>query len=839
MTRRTQRPFWSTDPAEMLARLGATPAGLTNEEALARRRTAAHSPWSERHRELLRFLGQLNNPIILLLLFAAGLSFFLRDATDAMIILFIIFASASLSWWQERGAADAVRKLLALVQVEIIVLRDGEPASAPAEEIVPGDVLQLSVGSTIPADCLLLQCQDLFIDEAALTGETYPVEKRLGVVPADAPIAQRSNSLFSGTHVVSGTGTAVAVLCGEDTEFGHVAARLRLRPPETDFERGVRRFGYLIMEVTLVLLLVVFAVNVFFERPVIEAFLFSLALAVGLTPQMLPAIISVNLAQGAKRMALEKVIVRRLSSIENFGAMNVLCSDKTGTLTEGRVDLHSAIDANGAESEKVLLYAYVNAKFETGFVNPIDEAIRNAGNFDIGRFERLDEIPYDFGRKRLSIIVRCGEERLMITKGALASILEVCESAETASGVMRPLADLQEALQRRFEDLSAQGLRTLGVAYRKLPISSKGVRTDEAGMVFLGLLILYDPPKTGIVQTLSRLRDLGISVKVITGDNRLVATSVGASVGIADLQVLTGPELRRMSDEALRNRASGVDIFAEVEPNQKERIIRSLQKAGCVVGFLGDGINDASALHAADVGISVGGAVDVAKEAADMVLLEHDLDVLVRGVREGRATFANTLKYVHMATSANFGNMFSMAGASLFLPFLPLLPKQVLLTNLLTDLPEMTIGTDLVDEELIAQPRRWDIRFIRRFMFVFGLVSTMFDYMTFGALLFVLHSTTAQFRTAWFVESVISASLAVLVIRSRKPFFRSRPSLALVVATLLITIVTLLLPLSPLASLLALEPLPRAFLVAIGLIILLYLATAEMAKRVFYAREVP
>jgi Mg2+-importing ATPase len=694
----------------------------------------------------------------------------------------------------------------------------------------------IKASDVIPGDCLLLESKDLFVDEATLTGETYPVEKSIGILPPETPLSQRTNSLFMGTHVAGGSARAVVIRTGRETEFGKVSERLKLRPPETEFEHGVKHFGYLLMEVTLVLVITIFAINVYFVRPVLDSFLFALALAVGLTPTLLPAIISINLAHGAKRMALNKVIVKRLASIENFGSMNVLCSDKTGTLTEGVVRLHSALSVDGHEAEKVLLYAFLNSSYETGFMNPIDEAIRKYRQFDLSGYKKLDEVPYDFIRKRLSILISNGDTHLMVTKGALSNVLAVCSSAEIAEGRIVDIATVKEQVQQRFEEFSGRGFRTLGVAYKNIASDTVITREQEAGMTFLGFLILFDPPKPGIIETIRELKHLGVSLKIITGDNRLLATNVSQQVELLNPHILTGGDLHQMSDEALLKRVNEVDVFAEVEPNHKERIILALKKAGHVVGYMGDGINDASALHTADVGISVDSAVDVAKEAADIVLLEKDLNVLVQGVREGRRTFANTLKYVFMATSANFGNMFSMAGASLFLPFLPLLPKQILLTNLLTDFPEMTIATDSVDRELVEKPRRWNILFIRNFMLTFGILSSVFDYLTFGVLLLILHATTDQFRTGWFLESVISASVTVLVIRTRKSFFRSKPGKYLLMATLLIVVVTILFPFTPLAELLGFQPLPMTTLLVIGIIVVLYVIAAEITKRSFYKR---
>ena len=828
--------FWSVPATGMLEHFGVTAEGLGTAEA--QRRLVQYGANilkpETRSNAVSLLLGQFKSPIIVLLLFATGLSFFLHDPVNALIILAIVAASGLLGFWQEHSATRAVEKLLAMVQVRATVLRDATPRDIPVEEIVPGDVVILNAGDLVPGDCRIVESKDLFVDEATLTGETYPAEKSADVLAAGAPLAHRTNALWMGTHVVSGTATALVVVTGTQTEFGKVSERLKLRPDETEFERGIRRFGYFLMQVTLVLVMAIFAINLRLERPLLESVLFSLALAVGLTPQLLPAIISINLARGAKRMAKARVIVKRLASIENFGSMNVICADKTGTLTEGIVRLQSALDVAGNPSEKVLLHAYLNAFHETGFSNPIDEAIRTHRPFDVSDYRKVSEIPYDFLRKRLSILVAHDDVQLMVTKGALRDVLEVCATAEDGTGSIVDIALVRDRVQRRFEEFSSKGLRTLGVACRTLDSGAAMSRTDESGMTFLGFIVLFDPPKPHIVETIASLKRLGVALKIITGDNRLVAASVSRQMGLSNTTILTGPELRRLSDGALLNRVGDVDVFAEIEPNQKERIILALKKARNVVGYMGDGINDASALHAADVGISVESAVDVAKEAADIVLLEKDLRVLVQGVREGRTTFANTLKYVFMATSANFGNMFSMAGASFFLPYLPLLPAQILLTNLMTDFPEMTIAADRVDAEMVDHPRRWDIHAIRKFMVTFGLVSSVFDFLTFGALLFILHATKEQFRTGWFLESIVSASLIVLVIRSRKPFFRSRPSKYLLLATLLTVAATVAHPYTPLGPLFGFARVPLSFLLLVALIVALYVVATEIVKAIFY-----
>src|SRR6266498_3170201 len=611
-----QPAFWSIAANETLQQLQTTAQGLTTDEARVRltRYGADLLKPKKKSDALTLLLAQFKSPLVLILLFATGLSFFLHDPINALIILTIVLVSGLLGFWQEHSATNAVAKLLAIVQIKASVLRDGGPQEIPVEEIVPGDIVILNAGDIVPGDCLVDESKDLFVDEATLTGETYPVEKSVGVLGAETPLGQRTNALWMGTHVVSGSAKALVVSTGKQTEFGKVSERLKLRPQETDFEHGIRRFGYFLMEVTLVLVIAIFAINVYLARPVLDSFLFSLALAVGLTPQLLPAIISINLAHGAKRMAQAKVIVKRLASIENFGSMNVICSDKTGTLTEGIVRLQSALDVEGNPSDKVLLQAYLNAFYETGYTNPIDEAIRTHRKFDLAGYSKVAEIPYDFLRKRLSILVAHDNTHLMVTKGALQNVLAVCAAAETGAGTLVDIAVVRDRIQQHFEEFSSKGFRTLGVAYKKMGSASLMSKDDETGMTFLGFLVLFDPPKPNIIETIASLKNLGVALKIITGDNHLVAANLSQQMGLSSTKILTGPDLRQLSDGALLQRAADVDVFAEIEPNQKERIILALKKAGNVVGYMGDGINDASALHAADVGISVESAVDVAKE---------------------------------------------------------------------------------------------------------------------------------------------------------------------------------------------------------------------------------
>jgi len=833
---KNQTEFWQWEAAPALSQLNSNADGLSATDAAARLKDLGANTLRSNPKTSagLLFLSQFKSPVTLLLIVAALLSAGLGDTADTVIILVIVLISSLLGFWQERGAANAVSQLLKMVQLRCAVLRDGRSREVALEDVVPGDIVLLSAGDIIPGDCLLLTSKELFVDEAAFTGETFPVEKKCGVMPEVTPLAKRTNALFMGAHVISGKATALVIHTGMQTEFGKISADLQTKTPETDFERGIRKFGYLLMEITLLLVMVIFGLNVWLHKPVLDSFMFSLALAVGLTPQLLPAIISVNLSVGARRMAQKQVIVKRLSSIENFGSMDILCSDKTGTITAGLVTLKDTLDCAGNSSQKILRYAWLNASLQQGFHNPIDEAICKAYREPEKLPAVQAEIPYDFIRKRLTIQVMQETQSLAITKGALNAILSICSHMESGGEIVLLTAAHKADLLSHYQQLSAAGYRTLGLAAKNIAAGELITRESECDMTFLGFVALYDPLKPGIAATISQLGQLGVALKVITGDNALIAKSLAAQIGLSAPRILTGGQLQKMSNAALLHAAPLTDIFAEVEPNQKERIIILLKKAGHVVGFMGDGINDAPALHAADVGISVNSAVDVAKEAADIVLLDQDLQVLVEGIMEGRKTFANTMKYIFMATSANFGNMFSMAGASLFLPFLPLLPKQVLLTNLLTDFPEMAIATDKVDELQVQAPQRWDMHFIRRFMVTFGLLSSVFDYLTFGILLWLFHANEKVFQTGWFTESVISAILIVLVVRTRLAFFKSLPGKYLSAATLLVLVLVLIIPVTPMMDWFNFTRLPLSYYGWMILTIAGYILTAELAKQWFY-----
>jgi Mg2+-importing ATPase len=842
MSEPSSRPYWSIPTNEMSITLKSTENGLNAEAAQQRLAEVGSNLLATKIKNtpLQIFFNQFKSPIVLILIFATVISAFLRDFADAVIILLIVLGSALLSFFQEFNANNAAEKLQDQVSLKSEVLRDGKPVSIPTEEVVPGDLVLLSAGSLIPADGVVLEAKDFFVNQAVLTGETFPVEKQPGVVAENASLPERTNVVFMGTNVRSGSAKVLIVETGLRTAFGQIADKLTLRPPENEFQRGIKKLGYLLTEVMFVLVISIFFLNVLLHKPVLDSLLFSIALAVGLTPQLLPAIININLSKGSERMAERGVIVRRLESIENFGSMDILCTDKTGTLTQGVVQLDGALGVNGEASAQVHLFAYLNAKMQTGLANPMDEAITRQIVEEAKAFEKVDEIPYDFVRKRLTVVVKNSVSHFMVTKGALDNVLAVCARVQTSNGEAVLDNSQRAKIQERFEAWGAQGYRVLGVACKPVgaqehPYSTK----DEADMTFAGFLLFFDPPKEGVQSTIAALEKVGVQLKIITGDNRLVARHTGEVIGLGKFKVLSGSELDNLRDEALWHAVEETTIFAEVDPNQKERIILALKKRGHVVGYMGDGINDAPSLHSADVGISVDNAVDVAKEAADMVLLKQDLDVLREGIILGRKTFANTLKYVFMATSANFGNMFSVAGASLFLSYLPMLPKQILLINFLTDLPEMTIASDNVDDVFVERPHRWNIAFIRRFMLVFGPLSSLFDFATFAVLLWLMKADEATFHTGWFIESVLSAGVVVFALRTRLPFVRSKPSKAMLGMTLAVMVVTLALPYSPLASLLGFAPLSLAYLLAIFGIVVAYFIAAELTKRWFYQREEP
>jgi len=830
-----QSSYWATPLHALLTKLGTTKAGLSEAEAAARLQTYGHNRLTSGHESPIRQAvgSQLRNPLSWLLVFAAAVGASVGEITDAAILLSILMLGSLTSIVQESHAGRALQRLRDRVALQSRVCRDGQETDVPATTVVPGDVLILAAGTMISADAVLLQARDLYVGEAALTGEPFAVEKRPGEVEAPVPLSERCNVVHMGTNVRSGTGRAVVVETGTRTVFGQVAGRLALRPPETQFQVGLRRFGYLLLSMMIVLVFVVFAASALRHHPPVDALLFAVALAVGLAPEMLPAVLATMLARGARRMAERGVLVRRLEAMENLGNMDVLCTDKTGTLTEGEIQLEAATDSDGDASDRVLNLAFWNAKLQAGLPNPLDRAIVLACQ---GRASVLpsksDEVPFDFARKRLSVLIEApGRDPLLVTKGAADSVLSVCNAVRAADHAVAALSSQTRVrLESRVASLSRDGIRVIAVATRQWPLDERVDCTAEHDLVLEGFVTFRDPPKPGVENAIGDLRKLGIRVKIISGDHRGVVAHLADQVGLHAQEVVPGNEISTLRDEALWNLVERCDVFAEVDPIQKERIIVALKKTGHVVGFMGDGINDAPAIRAADVGISVDGAADVAREAADFVLLQRDLDTIRDGVEEGRATFANTLKYVLTTESANLGNMLSMAAATLFLPFLPLLAHQILLNNLLSDIPSTTLAGDHVDREMVRKPQRWNMGFIRRFMLLFGLISAIFDGFTFLVLTQLFDVTPDAFRTAWFAESLLTELLVLLVLRTRRRFWLSRPHAALLGSTLLVVGLTFALTLSPLRAVLGFAELPGVIWLSVVVIAVAYVLTIEAAK---------
>jgi Mg2+-importing ATPase len=835
--------LWQLPLAELLAALNTRPEGLDAAEAATRLdrsgpnllRPRAERTW------LLAFFAHFRNPLVLVLLAASAVAGFLGDMRSFVVIGIIVLMSVTLDFAQEYRAGRAVDRLKRQVALRASVVRGGQAHEAAVADLVPGDVVLLAAGDLVPADGRVLEARDLFVNQALLTGESYPVEKRVADLEPDRSpddgIAAATNAVFMGTSILSGSARIVLARTGSDTALGQIADTLARRPPRTAFERGTRDFGNLILRLTLLLVLFVLLVNALFQRPLLESFLFAVALAVGLTPELLPMVVSVTLSQGAMRLARNRVIVKRLSAVQDLGGIDVLCTDKTGTLTEGRIRLERHVDAAGRDSGRVLELAYLNSYFETGIRSPLDDAILAHRHVDVGSWRKIDEVPFDFERRRVSVLLEQGGQRTLAVKGSPEDILRLCTGYE-ADGRQYPLdAAARARIQALFESLSRDGFRVLGIAWRSEPPEhGHAMLTDEAELVFSGFAAFLDPPKASAAPALAALAQDGIALKIVSGDNEFVTRYICAQLGVAVSGVLTGGEIAQLDDPALQARVQGANLFCRITPAQKTRVLAALRARGHVVGFLGDGINDAPALHTADVGISVDGAVDVAKEAADLIMLEHDLQVLHAGVREGRRTFGNVTKYIMMGTSSNFGNMFSMAGATLLLPFLPMLPIQILLNNFLYDLSEIAIPLDGVDEADLARPRTWDMHFIRNFMLTLGPVSSVFDFLTFYVMLGVFHAGEALFHTGWFVESVVTQVLVIFVIRTRGNPFASRPHPALAALSLLVVAVAIALPLTPLGAQLGFVPPPAAFYAVLAGIAAAYLLAVYAMKRVFYRR---
>jgi Mg2+-importing ATPase len=834
-SRRPPTLSWSASaaPAEVLDRLGSAPGGLSTAEAQSRLAAvgpnALRSHGAQPFRVLLR---QLRNPLLILLVAAALTSAFVGEGTDAAIILGIIGLSVGLGFFNEYRSERAVEALHSQLRHTALALRDSEAAPVDVTKLVPGDVVRLGVGDVVPADLRLLEANGLECDEAVLTGESLPAEKTADACEKpESPLDLRSCA-FMGTVVREGDATGVVVQTGAATEFGAIALRLGDRQPRTSFQRGLSDFSLLLVRITTLLAGSILVLNLALGHSTLDSVLFALAIAVGLTPQLLPAIVTVSLSTGAKRLAEQSVVVKRLVSIEDLGNIEVLFTDKTGTLTEGRIVFDAALDAAGNASDDVLRAGLLcnDAVLTDGRVvggNQLDRALwqaPRAGELGLDHQTRIADLPFDYQRRLASVLVEAGGRRRVIVKGAPEIVLDRCQEVG---------ASARAALDRQF----AGGSRVIAVAEREVPRTQAGLGPeDEHDLGLVGFLAFFDRPKGDAADALARLHRLGVEVKVITGDNDRVAQKVCGDLGLDVLGTLTGSELAELTDAALAEALPHTTIFARVTPDQKSRVIKAQRQLGQTVGFLGDGVNDAVALHDADVGISVESATDVAKDAADIVLLEKDLGILAGGVVEGRRIFANTMKYVLMGTSSNFGNMFSAGGASLFLSFLPMLPTQILLNNLLYDVSEMTIPTDNVDEEQLRRPAHWDIKLIRRFMTFFGPISSIFDFATFGIMLWVFDAHAPLFRSGWFVESLATQSLIIFAIRTRRvPFFRSRPSVPLTVSTLTVVAVGAFLPYSPFADTLGFTALPATFLAVLVAMIVLYLVLVELGKRRFYA----
>jgi P-type Mg2+ transporter len=813
--------------------------GLSSDEVGARRLSFGSNEVVRQKRmaALRQFASQLKNPLIIILLFAAILSIFLGELVDALIIIVIVFLSVFIDFFQEYRAERAVELLKEKISTMATVIRGGIRQDVHLSELVPGDIIILSAGDIVPADARVVVARDFFVDQSALTGESFPVEKtaqeRQGMEPDPSG---REQYLFMSSPVVSGSATAVVVKTGMLTEYGKIAERLTARPPETEFERGLSQFSYLVTRIIFLLVIFVFFTNTLFHHGVLESLLFAVALAVGLTPELLPMILTVNLAKGALAMSDKGVIVKHLASIQNFGSMDVLCTDKTGTLTENRIALIYHVDAERNDSGQVLLYSYLNSFHQTGLKSPLDDAILKSHDVDIGSYHKVDEIPFDFIRKRVSVVVEKDSNRILIAKGAPEEILKLCTRISRENGEEPFTGDWQKRTVALYDTFSGEGFRILAVASKKITDQRTTYsEDDETGLTFHGFVAFIDPPKETAHESLLMLHEAGIDVKIITGDNELVTRHICGILDFPITRVIEGSEITRMDSDTLASAVEQANLFTRVSPPQKERIIRALMKNNHVVGYMGDGINDAPSIRAADVGITVDNAVDIAKESADIVLLKKDIRVLRDGVLEGRKTFGNTMKYIMMGTSSNFGNMISVAAASLFLPFLPLLPVQILLNNLLYDLSQSTIPTDSVDGEYVLTPKRWDIGFIKKFLLVFGPVSSLFDILTFIALIWVFHAPMELFRTVWFLESLCTQTVIIFAIRTtRVPFWKSRPSRYLIISSILVVVTGIAITFTPVGDLFGFVPLTLPYFLLIGVLVAGYIVVVELVKTRFY-----
>ena len=822
----------------LFEKLNTSRKGLSDEEALRRLEEYGYNEPARKKKRtiLLQILSKFLNPLVIVLLIIAAFSLFFGEKASAIIVISMAVMSVGLSFVQEYKAGKEAEKLSEMVRATSTVYRNGKAREVKIKELVPGDIVDLFAGDIIPADLRIITCKDLFINQASLTGESFPVEKTSDAIkPKSRSAVDLINIAFMGSSVVSGTALGVVVKTGLATQFGELSRRLASMEIESSFDKGVRSFVWLMIRFMVVLVIAIFAINTFRRGDVVQSLLFSLSVAVGLTPEMLPMLVTINLSKGAISMSKKDVIVKRLNAVQNIGAMDVLCTDKTGTLTLDRIVVEKHCDVVKNEDEDVLRLAYINSFYQTGLKNILDRAILKHEKLVVKNYKKVDEIPFDFSRKIMSVVVTTNGKHQLIAKGAPEEIFKRCTRFELNGELLEMYDLLITDLKQEYDDLSAEGFRVLAVAYKEIEnIKEQYSKDDEQDLILKGYIAFLDPPKPTAKKTIETLKNLGIDFKVLTGDNELVTKKICMDIGIDVKDLITGDRVEMLSEQQLQDVVKTASVFARLSPTQKERVIGALHSNKRVVGYLGDGINDALALKAADIGISVDNAVDIAKESADIILLKKSLLVLVDGVREGRKTFGNILKYIKMGSSSNFGNMFSVTGASLFLSFLPMLPIQIILNNFLYDISQIAIPSDDVDEEYLLKSRPWNVDYIKKFMIFIGPVSSLFDFITYGVLLFIFKASPALFHTGWFLESLITQTLVIHVIRTGKiPFIESKPSQFLMFTSIYIVTIGLVIPFTPLGEYFGFVQPPATYFIALLVIVLSYLFMVHFVKTWF------
>ena len=822
---------------DVLKELNSSHDGLSSPEVSERLKKYGYNDPVKRdkHHPITQFLLKFTNPLILVLLAIGVFTLFYAEHFSAFFIFAMILISVCIEFYQEYRSGKEIEKLIDMVSVKINVVRNGRISEINIHELVPGDIIDVSAGDIIPADCRILNSKDLFVNESSLTGEAFPVEKNSEALKNPESISDMKNMAFMGTSVVSGSATCLVLTTGKYTEFSHIARNIAKDNFETSFDKGIRDFTWLMIKFVFTLVIFIFVVNAILKGSMIESILFALAVAVGLTPEMLPMLVTLNLSKGARDMSKKQVIVKHLESIQNLGAMDILCTDKTGTLTQDKIILEKYCNINGESDYTVLKYAYINSFYQTGLRNVLDESIIKHEPIRLNKITKIDEIPFDFERKMMSIVVDIESDKnrglFIISKGAPEELLKRCSKYELNGKQYRLDKRTIKRVESECESLSSDGFRVLAIAYKHVGKQESYTTEDEGQLVFRGYLAFLDPPKQSALEAIRELEDLGVEVKIITGDNELVTKKICSELGLVIKGHTTGKDIDELNDEQLRSLVEKTSIFARVAPMQKERIVEALQKNGHTVGFLGDGINDAPTLKKADVGISVNNGVDIAKESSGIILLNKDLRVLKDGVIDGRRVFGNLVKYIRMGASSNFGNMFSMAGASLFLPFLPMLPIQIILNNFLYDMSQLSIPLDNVDDDYVKKPRPWNIESVKRYMLCMGPISSIFDFLTFIVMFLVFKVMPAQFQTAWFIESLFTQVLIIYVIRTNKvPFFESRPSTPVVLTTLCIVLLGLSLTMMPIGKFFGFTPLPAYYIATIFVIVAVYILVTFAIK---------